>query len=101
MVDAFALYDATMAALAAVGLAYLLYSERFVVAYRGFLRALAAGLFAFSVVATVLALLPGDYPGDALLGPFVLPSLYVLVRSQVGTDRGTGALEAAFGRGEG
>jgi hypothetical protein len=92
----FALYDAAMAAIAAAGLAYLLYSGRFAVAYATFLRTLAFGLLAFSIVAAVMAILPTEFPGDALLGLFVLPALYLLVRSEATVDHDTESLESAF-----
>lgn len=94
---AFALYDAAMAALAAAGLAYLLYSGRFVVTYATFLRTLGFGLLAFSIVAAVMALLPTAFPGDALLGLFVLPATYVLARSLLDVEHESESLEAAFG----
>lgn len=93
---AFALYDATMAAVAAAGLAYLLYSPRYAVAYARFVRTLAFGLLAFSLVAAMLALVPEGSSGDALVGLFVLPSLYVLLRSRLGEDHGVDTLESAF-----
>lgn len=96
-VTPFALYDAAMATLAAAALAYLLYSGRYAVAYSRFFETLAVGLLAFSLVAAALALLPTEFPGDALVGLFVLPALYVLVRSRLAAGNGVESLESAFG----
>lgn len=93
---ALALYDAVASGLSALALVYLLYSGRFAVAYAAFFRALAAGLLAYSAVAVVLAFLPGSFAADALVGLFVLPALYLLVRDQLLTDSDGVRLRSAF-----
>jgi Flp pilus assembly protein TadB len=95
--DAFALYEAAVSAVSAVGLLYLLYSGRFAVAYHRFFRALAVGLLAFAVVSVALALHPTTSTAEVLVGPFVLPALYLLVRRQLRESRADTDFEADFG----
>ena len=49
MADVFQLYNLAMGLLAAVGLVYLAYSQRFIVGYRRFFYLLIAGFLVFSV----------------------------------------------------
>jgi hypothetical protein len=94
MDSVFALYDAAVSALSALGLGYLLYSRRFAVAYPRFFRTLALGLLAFAVVSVGVALHPAASPVEALAGPFVLPALYLLVRRQLLAARDDGRFGA-------
>lgn len=97
MDSVFALYDAAVSALSALGLGYLLYSRRFAVAYPRFFRTLALGLLAFALVSVAVAIHPAASPVEALAGPFVLPALYLLVRRELLAARDDGRFDALDG----
>lgn len=78
MVDTFQLYNLLMGLAAVVGLAYLGYSQRFVVSYRRFIYFLFTGFFVFSVGGPLFDLFLPDWThvvhGVAAL--FVILGLY-------------------------
>lgn len=87
------LFDTAMALVTAASVAYLLYSDRFAVAYRRFFRVLLFGMVTVAVTAPLASVLvpTAEHAVHALGAAFLCAGLYGIVDRRLETGRSVDA----------